>query len=108
MAFRRKRSRGWIVEPALTAWIDQEEKSNRLTQKALADVDGALPTQALRVDGRNHLEEPDFDSARDGFSARFSYPCSFAGRASTARIIGGRKKLTQTRAPGTCKGISHV
>ena len=34
-----ERSRGWIIKQALTAWIDQEEERDRLTRKALADVD---------------------------------------------------------------------
>ena len=38
-ATRLERSRGWIVKQALTAWIDQKEERNRLTQEALADVD---------------------------------------------------------------------
>jgi len=33
------RSRGWIVNQALVAWIDQEEERNRLTREALTDVD---------------------------------------------------------------------
>jgi predicted transcriptional regulator len=32
-------SRGWIVEEALTAWVEQEEERDRLTREALADVD---------------------------------------------------------------------
>lgn len=39
LAIRLERSRGWIVKQALTAWIDQEEERQRLTQEALADVD---------------------------------------------------------------------
>lgn len=39
LATRLERSRGWIVKQALTAWIDQEEERQRLTQEALADVD---------------------------------------------------------------------
>ena len=39
MAARLERSRGWIMEQALSAWIDQEEERNRLTREALADVD---------------------------------------------------------------------
>ncbi|MBK7423724.1 MAG: ribbon-helix-helix protein, CopG family [Propionivibrio sp.] len=39
LAARLKRSRGWIVKQALTAWIDQEETRSRLTREALADVD---------------------------------------------------------------------
>lgn len=39
MAARLERSRGWIMKQALSAWIEQEEDRNRLTRKALADVD---------------------------------------------------------------------
>lgn len=39
MAARLKRSRGWIMKQALTAWIDQEEERSRLTLEALSDVD---------------------------------------------------------------------
>ena len=39
VAARLERSRGWIVKPALSAWIDQEEERSRLTREALADVD---------------------------------------------------------------------
>jgi predicted transcriptional regulator len=39
LVVRLKRSRGWIVKQALTAWIDQEEELRRLTLEALADVD---------------------------------------------------------------------
>lgn len=39
MAERLDRPRAWIVKQALTAWIDQEEERERLTQQALADVD---------------------------------------------------------------------
>lgn len=38
-ASRRKRSRGWIVKQALSAWTTQEEERDRLTRQALADVD---------------------------------------------------------------------
>ncbi|MDR1424423.1 MAG: ribbon-helix-helix domain-containing protein [Azoarcus sp.] len=40
MAERLERSRGWIMKQALSAWLDQEEERERLTQEALADVDG--------------------------------------------------------------------
>ena len=40
MAARLKRSRGWIVTQALSAWLDQQEVRSRLTQEALTDVDG--------------------------------------------------------------------
>lgn len=39
MASRLKRSRGWIVKQALSAWIAQEEEHDRLTQEALVDVE---------------------------------------------------------------------
>ncbi|SCB29353.1 Predicted transcriptional regulator [Rhizobium hainanense] len=39
MAERLERSRGWIMKQALTAWLDQEEKRERLTREALSDVD---------------------------------------------------------------------
>jgi len=39
VASRLERSRGWIMKQALSAWIEQEEERNRLTQEALADVD---------------------------------------------------------------------
>lgn len=40
LASRLERSRGWIVKQALSSWIAQEEERDRLTQEALADVDG--------------------------------------------------------------------
>lgn len=39
MAGRLERSKNWIVEQALSAWIYQEEERSRLTRVALADVD---------------------------------------------------------------------
>lgn len=39
LAVQLERSRGWIMKQALSAWISQEEERDRLTQKALADVD---------------------------------------------------------------------
>ncbi len=38
---RLKRSRGWIIERALTAWIAQEKERHRMTLQGLADVDAA-------------------------------------------------------------------
>jgi len=38
MAERLERSKNWIVKQALSAWLNQEERS-RLTREALADVD---------------------------------------------------------------------
>ncbi|TNC97971.1 MAG: CopG family transcriptional regulator [Gallionellaceae bacterium] len=37
-----ERSRGWIVKQALTAWIDQEEESRRVTVEAMADIEAGL------------------------------------------------------------------
>lgn len=42
MAERLERSRGWIIKQALSAWLEQEEKRERLTREALADVDAGL------------------------------------------------------------------
>lgn len=39
MAASLERSRGWIIQQALMAWIDQEEERDCLTRKALVDVD---------------------------------------------------------------------
>jgi predicted transcriptional regulator len=39
IATRLERPRGWIVNQALAAWIDQEEERYRLTVEGLADVD---------------------------------------------------------------------
>lgn len=39
LAAKLERSRGWIVNEALAAWVDQEEERSRLTREALADVD---------------------------------------------------------------------
>ena len=38
-AARTERSRGWIINKALSAWIEEEEERRRLTLEALADVD---------------------------------------------------------------------
>ncbi|WP_043634622.1 CopG family ribbon-helix-helix protein [Chromobacterium haemolyticum] len=39
MADRLERSRGRIIEQALSAWVEQEEERDRLSREALADVD---------------------------------------------------------------------
>ena len=39
VAKRMERSRAWIIKQALSAWLEQEEERERLTQEALADVD---------------------------------------------------------------------
>lgn len=51
LAIRLERSRGWIVEQALSAWIDQEEERSRLTQEAMADVDAGrvIDHQAIQA-----------------------------------------------------------
>ena len=41
MASRLERSRCWIMNQALSAWIEEEER-DRLTQEALADVDAGV------------------------------------------------------------------
>lgn len=39
VASRLERSRTWVIKQALSAWIEQEEERDRLTQLALDDVD---------------------------------------------------------------------
>ena len=39
LAARTERSRGWIINKALSAWVELEEERRRLTLEALADVD---------------------------------------------------------------------
>ncbi|MBT9160591.1 MAG: hypothetical protein DDT26_01878 [Dehalococcoidia bacterium] len=39
IAAKLKRSRGWVMKQALTAWVDLEEERDRMTREALADVD---------------------------------------------------------------------
>lgn len=39
IAARMERSRGWIVEQALSAWVEQEEERRRMTLEAMADID---------------------------------------------------------------------
>ncbi|KOF17300.1 CopG family transcriptional regulator [Ensifer adhaerens] len=39
LASRLERSRGWIINQALTVWVDQEDERRLLTLEALADVD---------------------------------------------------------------------
>lgn len=39
MAAWRDRSRGWIMKRALSAWLRQKDKRERLTREALADVE---------------------------------------------------------------------
>jgi predicted transcriptional regulator len=41
VALQLDRSRGWVMEQALAAWIDQEEERHRLTLEALDDVDAS-------------------------------------------------------------------
>ncbi|MDP9632041.1 UNVERIFIED_ORG: putative transcriptional regulator [Ensifer adhaerens] len=49
LASRLKRSRGWIIEQALIAWIDQEDERRLLTLEALADVDAGQVIDHLAV-----------------------------------------------------------
>ncbi|HAT49030.1 MAG: ribbon-helix-helix protein, CopG family [Nitrospirae bacterium] len=46
-----ERSQSWIIQQALTAWIEQEEERDRLTRTALADVDAGrvIDHQAIRA-----------------------------------------------------------
>jgi len=39
LAAKPGRSRGWIVNQELAAWVDRDEERSRLTREALADVD---------------------------------------------------------------------
>ena len=39
LALQQERPRGWIIKQALTAWVEQEDEYDRLTQEGLADVD---------------------------------------------------------------------
>lgn len=38
MASRLERSRGWVMNEALAAWVDQEEERHKMTLEALDDV----------------------------------------------------------------------
>lgn len=39
LAARLARPRGWVVNQALSAWVDRQEERHHLTLEALADVD---------------------------------------------------------------------
>lgn len=39
IATRMKRSRGWILKQALSAWVDQEEERRRMTLEGMADIE---------------------------------------------------------------------
>lgn len=39
LAARLERSSSWIINQALSAWLDQEDERDQLTLEALADVD---------------------------------------------------------------------
>jgi predicted transcriptional regulator len=39
IAAQFERSPDWIMNQALSAWVEQEEEHNRLTREGLADVD---------------------------------------------------------------------
>jgi predicted transcriptional regulator len=49
IAERLGRSSDWIVEQALSAWIEREEERYRKTRAALADVDGGRVIDHLCV-----------------------------------------------------------
>ncbi len=66
IAERRERSRGWVIQQALAAWVADEEERHRFTQAALADVDAGRVTDHARVQdwaSRLASESPD-DSSR--------------------------------------------
>lgn len=50
-AARLQRSRAWVLEQALAAWVDQEEARHRMTLLALDDVDAGrvLDHQAIQA-----------------------------------------------------------
>jgi predicted transcriptional regulator len=59
LAARLERSRGSIVEEALSAWVDQEEQT-RLTYEAMADVDaGRLITHEAMQAWADSLDTED-------------------------------------------------
>lgn len=39
IASRLERSRTWVIKQALSAWIEQEEERDRMTQAAMQDID---------------------------------------------------------------------
>ncbi|MBL0121643.1 MAG: ribbon-helix-helix protein, CopG family [Betaproteobacteria bacterium] len=49
IAARRKRSRGWVLTQALTAWIDREEERRRPALEAMADMDAGRANNAAIV-----------------------------------------------------------
>lgn len=38
LAGRLERSRAWVMKQALSAWLEQQEVRDRLTQEAMADI----------------------------------------------------------------------
>ncbi|MDO7840868.1 CopG family ribbon-helix-helix protein [Sphingomonas immobilis] len=49
LASRQKRSREWVIEQALAAWIEREEEWHRMTLEGLADVDAGRTIDHERV-----------------------------------------------------------
>lgn len=39
LAARQQRSRAWVVQTALTAWVDLEDERSLLTREAMDDID---------------------------------------------------------------------
>ena len=71
VADRLERSRGWIIQQALAAWVDQEDLRHRLTLEALEDVD------AGRV--ASHAEVCDWAASLDTQAPK-SLPTARRGR----------------------------
>jgi predicted transcriptional regulator len=42
IAHSQSHSRGWVLNQALSAWVEQEETRSRLTREAMADVDNKV------------------------------------------------------------------
>lgn len=49
MAARKERSRGWIINKALAAFVEDEEERRHLTLEALDDVDAGRVVDHGRV-----------------------------------------------------------
>jgi predicted transcriptional regulator len=65
LASRLERSRGWVINQALSAWVEQEEERRKLTLEALSDVDAgevidhqAVQAWAESLDTDNPLPAP--------------------------------------------------
>lgn len=65
LAEKLERSRAWIMEQALAAWVAQEEERDRMTREAMADVKASRVTDheavqawAESLDSENPLPPP--------------------------------------------------